>query len=530
MSRIRWYGPTLVLVFTVLLVMIIGPRLTRQMVYAQKEAHVQLVRNRLTSNPILEELNNAYRQVAKVVELSTVHIITRSHQRDMRLPGGANPELKERLRRYLEQFGGHRRFEFDTRRENDHSPNEQDFREFDVPEQGANGSGWVYDVEGHIITCAHVVENADEILVRFSDGSEREAQVLEADPKTDVAVLKVEGSDLHPAMLSREPVESGEMVFAFGSPFGNEFSMSQGIVSGTHREVGILGRYGYENFIQTDVAINPGNSGGPLTNVRGEVVGMNNAIPTKTGWYNGVAYAIPIDTVENVVEQLIHEGRVRRGYLGIYIADLDPKMASTFGFEGQGVLVQDAIKAGPAAEAGVQHGDIITKINDKSVSTAEMLRRRVARHRPGSTLNVELFRDGNIANIEIIIGELPDDPHMASRWPQQNNTVDPNGHDVEIMRKLGIERIETFTEELADRIERNLIPGVVVLEVRPRSIAAANGLRPGLVITKVQGIAVETSEQFNKELNLHDLSRGVRISTVTEENIAQFILLELDED
>lgn len=530
MNRIRWYGPTLILILTVLLVMFIGPRLTRQMVYAHKDAHVQLVRNSLTSNPILEELSNAYRQVAEVVELSTVHVVTRSRQRNARLPSGASPELKERLRRYLEQFGGQRRFEFDERRENDHSPNEQDFDEFNVPEQGANGSGWVYDEKGHIITCAHVVEEADEIIVRFADGSEREAQLLEADPKTDVAVLKVEGSDLHPAILARDSVQSGEMVFAFGSPFGNEFSMSQGIVSGTHREVGILGRYGYENFIQTDAAINPGNSGGPLTNIHGEVVGMNNAIPTKTGWYNGVAYAIPIDTIEDVAEQLIHEGKVRRGYLGIYIADLDPKMASTFNFEGQGVLVQDAIKDGPASDAGIQHGDIIVKVNDKSVSTAEMLRRRVARHRPDTKLNVELFRDGKTLNIDIVIGELPDDPHMAARWPQQNNKVNPEDSDVQTMYKIGIERIETFTEEFADRIDRNLIPGVVVLEVRPRSIAAASGLRPGLVITKVQGVAIETSGQFIKELNMHDLSRGVRISTVNEENIAQFILLELDEN
>ncbi|NJL31408.1 MAG: PDZ domain-containing protein, partial [Phycisphaerales bacterium] len=247
-----------------------------------------------------------------------------------------------------------------------------------------SGSGWVYSADGHIITNNHVIEEADRIEVRFFNGESMDAVVVGTDPKTDVAVIKVDATKLHASTLATEPVEQGEIVFAFGAPFRFEFSMSQGIVSGQGRQLGILAeRQGYENFIQTDAAINPGNSGGPLTNIYGQVVGMNTAIASRTGAFNGLGFAIPIDMVKKVVDELIATGTVQRGYLGIFIEELDPRMARTFGYDGKGVLVTNPIDGGPAAEAGVQRGDIITKVEGKPVSTPDELRNLVADLAPG---------------------------------------------------------------------------------------------------------------------------------------------------
>ncbi len=533
MSRIRWYGPTLVLVFAVLLVMIAGPGVARRVAHAQRDEHIQLVRQELTHNPALAELNNAFRRVAEVVEPSVVHLEVASRQSTLRRRLWDD----DLLRRW---FGNPERLPDWLRPDpdDDEDDKDDDYRRFDVPPAFGNGSGWVYDQQGHIITCNHVISGADVITVRFADGSERKAEIVGTDPKTDVAVIRVTDDSLHAAAIADEPVEQGDIVFAFGSPFGKEFSMSQGIVSAKGRRVGLFlrrdarGRVyneGYENFIQTDAAINPGNSGGPLTNIRGEVVGMNSAIASRTGFSNGVGYAIPIDLIVNVAQQLIDEGKVRRGFLGIVFEELTPKMARTFGYEGTGVLVRYPVEGTPAHKAGIKSGDILTKINDITVDSGDQLRRLIARYKPGTILAVEVFRDGKTLNFDITIAEQPDELAAAAAPSGRLDADEPDPDDMELLRKLGIERISTFTEELAERSGLQFTPGVAVLAVRPHSSAHAAGLRRGHIITAIQGVAIDTAEDLVQQLDEYDLTQGVRIK-VMDDKTPRFLLLELPQE
>jgi serine protease Do len=544
MNRIRWYGPTVVLILTVLLVMVLGPGLVRQIAWAQQDQKIHLIREDLAGNSALAELSNAFRKVSQIVEPSVVSIQVSARQVPGRRGGGMSPD--EQLRRFFgPQLPAPSPFDEDEDQDqpgpgvpNPHQqPAPDDNSRFNVPRPYGSGSGWVYDTEGHIITNNHVVNGADVITVRFNDGSERTAKLVNADAKTDIAVIKVEGGNLHPAdraELAKNPVEQGDMVFAFGSPFRFEFSMSQGIVSAKGRQLGIIhdnsGLAGYENFIQTDAAINPGNSGGPLTNIYGQVVGMNTAIASRTGSYNGIGFAIPIDMVENVVQQIIKNGKVTRGYLGIYIEDLDPKMAKSFGFDGKGVLVRSPIEGSPGAKAGIKPGDIITKINGTAVTTAEALRSRVANFAPGEKVSLEYFRDGKLQNADVTIAEQPNEvargPGMMNGNGGSGTAKGPSDQSMEQLRKLGIETVSEFSADMAAQLKLQFTPGVIVRRVRPDSEAASKGIAPGTVITKVMGADVKTPEDLGREIAKHDLSKGVRLSVV-ENGIPRFVLLEL---
>ena len=530
MSRIRWYGPTLILLATALLVIIAGPRLAQEIAWAKADANIALTRNSLEQNPSLADLSDAFRKVAEVVGPSVVHIqISTTAQTKPQWKGTPEEELFKRF------FDPHNRFKFDPRNE-DQRPdqdfeNDQDLNRYNVPKVIGSGSGWVYDKDGHIITNNHVVKGADTITVRFYDGSESKATIVGTDAKTDIAVIKAQKGPLHPSTLAQEPVEQGNILFAFGSPFGFEFSMSQGVVSAKGRRLGILSEGGYENFIQTDAAINRGNSGGPLTNIYGQVVGMNTAIATRSSGFQGLGFAIPVEMVRNVVEQLIERGRVVRGYLGIYIADLNPKLAKTFGFEGQGVLVEDPIEDGPAEKAGIQRGDIITKINQEDVKTADQLRHTVAAHPPGTELSLEVFRKESYKTIDITIGELPERSAAKHKTENQANK-NARGIDKEDWRrlqKLGFRSVVTLDEELAAQFELEFHQGVLVRTVRPGSAAHAAGILSGNIITAVMGIKVESVEELIVELNEYDLANGVRLS-ITDGNTERFVFLELPEE
>ncbi len=520
MQKIRWYGPTLVLMLTVLVVLISGPKLVKHIAWAHEAAEIELIKDGLKRNPTLSELSNAFRQVARAVKPSVVHVQVYSRTpKGQSALGNIDPE---ELRRWF----------LDPDRQNTPLPrrdNDDDLKKYDVPQPSGNGSGWVYDEKGHIITNNHVVEGADKIVVRFKDGSEREAEILGTDPKTDVAVLKVKNGELHPATLGGEVVEQGDIVFAFGSPFGNDFSMSQGIVSGKGRQVGILrSNAGYENFIQTDAAINPGNSGGPLTNIRGEVIGMNSAIATRSGFSNGVGYAIPIRMVKRVADALIKDGKVHRGYLGIVIDPLDPKLARTFGYDGKGVLVRYPVEGTPAEEAGIKRGDIITTINGNNVDSPDVLRNTVAGMPPGEEVSVEVFRSGKTLKFTIKLAVLPE--RTASLTPARpgGDTTTTPAQD-KLLRKLGLEKVSGFKPTAATpRTPNTAKAGVMIEEVRVGSVAHSKGLIKGMVITHVQNVAVKSPAELVKQLDKHDLSKGVRISVQAGDQPV-YVLLELNE-
>ena len=533
MSRIRWYGPTLVMLVVVLLVMLAGPGVARKIVHAQAGAQIQLVKSQLADNPTLAELSHAFRKVAEVVEPSVVHIEVRARNESPRGRSGSPNQFWER---FFGPGGPPDGMELpDLPQQAPEAMPDDQFDRYNPALPYGNGSGWVYDDAGHIITNNHVVRKrdgllADEILVRFHDGSERNAKVVGTDPRTDVAVIRVEGDNLHPATIADEPVEQGDIVFAFGSPFRFEFSMSQGIVSGKGRQLGIIRNGGYENFIQTDAAINPGNSGGPLTNIYGQVIGMNTAIATATGAYNGLGFAIPTDMVVRVADQLIDSGKVSRGYLGIFIEDLDEKMARTFGFTGKGVLVVNPIKGGPAAAADIRKGDIVTRVNDKAVTTADELRNRVAAIKPGSTVSLELFRDGKLITTDVEIAELPDQPLAAGGTSPSD--VDASAKELELLQKLGVQSARALTDADVKQLKLDDdTQGVLVLGVRRGSVAQQQGINRGSIITDVMGEQVDSVESLVAQLKKHDLAAGVRVSVLDRspdgEWLPRFVLLDL---
>ena len=553
MNRVRWYGPTLALAIVAIAVTLAGPRVVQTIAWAQQDAKINTIKDSLTATPALAELSKAFRNVAEVVEPSVVYISVAK-----RIPQGAGggpqgmpgmPRNEEDLRRW---FFGPRQpgamppgrpqpndEEGDAPEGMPNAPNArpqgkgEDYGKFDVPTPYANGSGWVYDKAGHIITNNHVIEDADVITVRFFDGTERTATVKGRDPKTDIAVLKVDDPNLHPATIAKEVVQQGDIVFAFGSPFRFDFSMSQGIVSAKGRQLGILnGRQGYENFIQTDAAINPGNSGGPLTNIYGQVVGMNTAIASRTGSFNGLGFAIPSDMVVEVSDQIIKSGKVARGYLGVYIDDLDQKMAKTFNYTGKGVLVIEPIANGPGAKAGVQRGDIITKVAGQAVESADQLRNRVARSTPGTKIELEVFRAGKTVTLNMIVEAQPEQITDASGPGGPAAQPDPESKESQVLRKLGIEAADITGPGSAAR--NNAGPnasqsGVAIVGIRPGSAAAAAGLAPRAVITEVQGTPVKSISELTTELAKYDLKQGVRLS-VRFGNVVRFVVLELPRD
>ena len=362
-----------------------------------------------------------------------------------------------------------------------------------------NGSGWVYRSEANdgglfVVTNQHVVEgvgSSERIVVRFSDRSEAEATVVGLDKRTDIAVLRLDEETtayLHPAAVAETSARKGQVVFAFGSPFRFDFSMSQGIVSALGRSNFFfdpsdpIGRYEY--YIQTDAAINPGNSGGPLVNVRGEVIGMNTAIASRNGAFNGIGLAIPADLIVNIADRLIRDGSVSRGFLGVRIADLNAEMAATFDYEGEGVLIAGVIPGGAAEAAGLRSGDIVVSVDDEPMSDTTQLRFTIAALEPGVPVELTIFRDGRERTVEVELGGEANGP-LAGR--SDDPEAVPDADRVEPAARLfdlGITGLR------ASRNGR----GVVVTSVRRGSPATARrvGLEPGTRILSVMGVPVST--------------------------------------
>jgi serine protease Do len=519
MNATRSYGPSLVLLVTALVVLAFGPMAVRQIAHAQTAANLQLARNSLSSNPTLAEMNEAFTQVSDVVEPSVVHINVSRRSGNAR--SSADPRM-DRFREFFDRMPGFRdrALPAPTPDAQPDAPSE-DFRDYDPARPFGNGSGWVYDVAGHVITNHHVVDGADEIEVRFVDGTARKATVVGTDPATDIAVLKVsmDPATLHAAARATRPVRQGEIVFAFGSPLRFDFSMSQGIVSATGRKLDIIrGGRGYERFIQTDAAINRGNSGGPLTNIRGEVVGMNTAIAAGGGGlgqpgFIGLGFAIPVQMVERIADQLIADGRVARGFLGVGIRELDPALAQTYGFDGAGVLVQELIPTGPAGDAGVEAGDIITHVDGQPVADPDDLRFRIAAIPPLTDVALTVFRDGESMDLTVTLGELPDATasiNLRNQDADEARPLDDTGMDT--LRKYGLGRLRAFTAEDADNLGADVEAGVMVRAVRNGSIAGVAGITPGSVITEVMGEPVASVDELAAAIAEHDPTDPIRFT------------------
>jgi serine protease Do len=513
---VRHIGPAVVLCLAAGLTLIFGPAVMRDIAHADQQAQVQLAASKLAQSS-LADLNEAFSAIAEAVEPSVVHVSV------ARKAGSRSAELPPGFERMLPP-------EFRDQMPDDDAQNP--FDRYNRPQTVGNGSGWVYDKQGHIITNYHVVKDADYVEVTFFDKTMKEANVVGVDPNTDVAVLKIDKTDhLIPARMGERSPRQGEMVFAFGSPFGEafSFSMSQGIVSGKQRRLGILGSSGYENFIQTDAAINPGNSGGPLTNIRGEVIGMNTAIASRTRGWQGLGFAIPTEMLQKIIPQLIAEGAIARGYLGVGISD-DPRLLRSFGVD-QGVVVESVMEDTPAEDAGLERGDVIIEVNDTRVRDANHLRGMIADAGPDAEVELTIIRNGDQDQVEVELGELP--AELAGVTPVLPGRGDDSpGGDVDTtnLRKLGIEKAEQLTRRMAQRLNVEHEDGVVVTEVRRGSVAAAEGLSEGMLITEVAGEPVEDLEELVDELAEHDLKQGVRLTVKQWAGgrwMPRFVVLEL---
>ena len=405
---------------------------------------------------------------------AVVNISTTQAARNPLLPQGPSPQeddpFYEFFRRFMPQPGPGAPREFQSQ---------------------SLGSGFIISQDGYILTNAHVVETADEITVKLTDKREFKAKVIGADRRTDIALIKIDATGL-PAVKVGDPgrLRVGEWVLAIGSPFGFENTVTAGIVSAKGRS---LPQENYVPFIQTDVAINPGNSGGPLFNMRGEVVGINSQIYSRTGGFMGLSFAIPIDVALDIQKQLRDKGRVARGRIGVLIQEVTRDLATSFGLERpRGALVTSIEKGSPAERAGVEATDIIISFEGKPVDAVNDLLRLVASTRPGSQASMEVWRKGAKRSIAITLEERPEDRVAARESPRAPKPA------ALAANRLGIVVAELSAEQKKDL---KLANGLVVTEVRPDARAE---VRKGDVILtlvhKGQHTELKTVEQFNKLL------------------------------
>ena len=359
--------------------------------------------------------------------------------------------------------------------------------------QRSLGSGFIIDGDGSILTNNHVVENASKIVVKLADDQEYEAKVVGRDQKTDIAVIKINAKTALTAANfgDSDALEVGEWVVAIGNPFGLDSTVTSGIVSAKGRHIG---QGPYDNFIQTDASINPGNSGGPLLNLRGEVIGINTAIFSRTGGNIGIGFAIPINLVKELLPQLRGKGKVVRGYLGVLIQKVTPEIAESLGMEkSQGALVANVSKDGPAEKAGVKVGDVIVEFDGKEVRDSGDLPIIVARTPVDKKVRMKVLRDKKETFLNVAVGELKDEEVVATA-PEKG--------------ELGL-TVQRLTPQMAESLGLERVEGVVVTAVEPASAADEAGIRRGDIIVEVDRKAVRSIDDYKKAVAGVRKGRGV---------------------
>ncbi|MEC4877648.1 DegQ family serine endoprotease [Pseudomonas sp. NC26] len=379
------------------------------------------------------------------------------------------------------------------------------------------GSGFIISSDGYVLTNNHVVADADEIIVRLSDRSELQAKLVGTDPRTDVALLKVEGKNLPTVKLGdSEKLKVGEWVLAIGSPFGFDHSVTKGIVSAKGRT---LPNDTYVPFIQTDVAINPGNSGGPLFNMNGEVVGINSQIFTRSGGFMGLSFAIPIDVAIDVSNQLKKDGKVSRGWLGVVIQEVNKDLAESFGLDKPaGALVAQVLEDGPAAKSGLQVGDVILSMNGQPIIMSADLPHLVGTLKDGAKAKLEIIRNGKRQNLDVTIGAMPDDDADVGTGTGADGSAERSSN------RLGVSVSDLTAEQ---KKSLGLKGGVVIKEVQDGP-AALIGLRPGDVISHLNNQAITSAKQFTEIAK--DLPKNRSVSMrVLRQGRASFITFKLAE-
>lgn len=460
MRRFVSFGPALVVLMTLALILAAGPTAVHRINAAQTSANIILAQQTLDQDDILERLNAAVRNVSTSVQPSVVHIDVGP------IPFGRGVRLAT-----------------------------------------STGTGWVYDNAGHIVTNLHVVRGAQSVTIQLNNGRILQSQEIHGqpfigDPFTDIAVIKVEPVDgLFPMRRATgvQP-QQGDRVYAFGSPFGFKFSMSEGIISGLGRDPMTAREFGgFTNFIQTDAAVNPGNSGGPLVDIRGRIIGMNVAIATgrdsqgtTEGQSAGISFAIPLGTIESVVEQLIRRGRISRGFLGVQWDQesviFDERAGRT------GIRIAQLTSDGPARYSGLRAGDLITEIQGQAVANLEAMRSLITIFQPGEQVTIRAFRNGEPVEVDVTLGEFP---------PER------------LAESAGFGAFLRYGIRLHD--ERPVIIGVF-----PQTAAVDAGIRRGQVVVAVEGEPVRTSAEIYVRAVEAGLLQGwpvtITVATIDEDD------------
>ena len=448
----------------------------------------------------IRALSSVFREVAKSARPAVVTIETTS--RPVQVRGNVPNDLEQSPFR-------------------DFFRNQPEFREFFNRQQQQRpmhgmGSGFVIDPSGVILTNRHVVADAQEVTVKFADGREFHvgAKDIKTDPRTDIAIVRVHDAghlDAIP-MGNSDQTEVGDWVLAIGSPFGLDMTVTAGIISAKGRGINKTER---EDYIQTDAAINPGNSGGPLINLDGEVIGINTAISTRSGGYDGVGFAIPINMARWVADQLMTKGEVQRAYLGVMIRPVDATFAKVLNVpSGQGAIVNQVLPSSPAGKAGVQSQDVILDFNGEKVAGTKELQGIVERLEVGKTYNMTVIRDGKHLTL----------PVKVEAMPKQDTTLRETRKTTARQMKSLARRLPSMTWEsksaaltpsAAKELKMNDVKGVVVSSVKQGSLADEAGLREGMVIQRINKHAVTTPDEFQKEMKNVSLLKGVILDVRT---------------
>ncbi len=467
------------------------------------------------------ELSSAFRHVAKQTMPAVVSITTTgrlvTETVNQRHPFGDD----EMMRRF---FGNHPQFrEFMERGQMERGPVERQRR---LP--GGKGSGFIISPDGVVLTNSHVVRNAEEVIVRLSDGREYTATDIRRDDRSDVAIVRIDVDEQLPYLPlgEDETMEIGDWVLAFGSPFGLHRTVTQGIISAKSR--GLQSSKMTQEFLQTDAAINPGNSGGPLVNLQGEVIGINTAISTASGGYDGVGFAIPITAARWVADQLVASGEVERAYLGIHMQQIDAALAEHFDLQvPKGTVVTNVIEGSPAAKGGFQVGDVLLAVDGRKISSSRQLIGIVERLTIGESYTVRVLRDNQEVDLNIRVATRPQDLVTTSTPAEAPaETDEAAGFNV-----LGL-TAQNITAELAEQLGISG-SGVVITSVRPDSNAARAGLESGMTITRVGNTGITSVADLEQALEQESGSDTVLLLvsfTHGDETITRFVVVPLEED
>ena len=460
--------------------------------------------------PNHEDLSAALRTVAAAASPSIVSIetTTKGHQTRSRNPQMQEEEVPAPFREF---------FRRDPQQENQFPGRG---RSQGVPQQHGMGSGFIIDASGIILTNSHVVTGADQIKVRLSDGREFIGKGVKTDSRTDVAIVRIDATDLKPLRLGdSQAIQVGDWVLAIGSPFGLEASVTAGIISAKGRSGRITQR---ADFLQTDAAINPGNSGGPLLNLRGEVIGINTAIATQSGGYDGIGFAIPTHIAGWVSQELITVGHVTRGYIGTEVAAVNVETAKQFHVKlHEGALVRSVLPGSPADKAGLEPGDLIMKLSGHVIKNPTDLQGAAERLAIGKTYPMEISHNGKHQTVQVTIAEMPKSLNVASQ-DDQDDVPGESKSD-----KFGLE-VRPLTKDLAKQLGLSGDSGLVITGIEEGSAAQTAGLKVGDVIEKAAGQRVATTEDYEKLRDKSAKADGLVLNIRSSDGKRSFVVLKAE--